>query len=61
MIFSKLRFSKHNVGRGNFGAVLPGSQVRITIQPPRMDLGQVLHSHLLVAFRRVNFYAVSVL
>jgi len=31
-----------------------GSQVRIALQLPRRDHGQVLHSHLPVTFRRVN-------
>ena len=37
-----------------------GSQVQIPLQPPRMDLGQVLHSQLPVALRHVNSDAVPV-
>jgi len=36
-----------------------GSQVRIPLHPPRGDLGQVLHSQLPVALRRVNSDSVN--
>ena len=38
-----------------------GLQVRIPLQPPCRDLGQVLHSQLPVALRRVNSDTVSML
>src|SRR6218665_1277660 len=44
---------------GKFGALHP--EGRIPLQPPRRDLGQVLHSQLPVELRHANTDTVSVL
>ena len=36
-----------------------GSQVQIPLQPPRRELGQVIHSWLPVALQRLNLQAIK--